>query len=283
MKTAVVYYTGTGGTRLVASELKKAFDAIGSDCEIHQIHTKNDFSIKDQSHVAIAYPVHAGRSPLAVEEWASEQDFTGMDVSLLPVSGGADIIPNTASRIPMKKIIKKNGGNIVYEDMFVMPANVFLQTPPKTKQALINILPKKAGEIAEDIKNGVSRKAKVIFTDRLMEVIGALEHMGAKQFGRQLLVDESCNLCGKCVRNCPTGNIRIEEEKVVYDDKCGLCMGCVYICPQKSIHAKFMNFYILKDGMSYPEKSEMPLYKDCSKELRSILWIGVRRYLRNNM
>ncbi|MDX1359226.1 MAG: EFR1 family ferrodoxin [Clostridia bacterium] len=283
MKIAVVYYTGTGGTRLVASELHKAFAVIGFDSVIHQIHIRNEFSIKGRSHVAIAYPVHAGRSPGAVEKWASAQDFSGIDVSLFPVSGGGDIIPNTACRIPLKKIIKKNGGNIIYEDMFVMPANVFLNTPAKTAQALINILPQKAGRISEDIKNGTRKKARVIITDRLMAAIGALEHRGAKKFGRQLWADESCNLCGICVKNCPEGNIRIEGEKVIYNDKCGLCMGCVYICPRKSIHAKYLKFFILKDGIHFPKKGDMPLYKDCAEELRNILWIGVRRYLKLNM
>jgi ferredoxin len=283
MKTAVVYYTGTGGTRLVASELHEAFQANSFDAATFQIHAKNDFSIVGYDHVAIAYPVHAGRSPRSVEEWASSQNFDGIDVSLFPVSGGGDIIPNTACREPLKKIIKKNSGDIVYEDMFVMPANVFLRTPPKTTQALINITTKKSNKIAEDIKNGINKKARVIITDRLMAAIGALEHRGAKKFGRQLWADESCNLCGICAKNCPEGNIRIEEEKVIYNDKCGLCMGCVYICPMKSIHAKYMKFFILKDGMHFPIKGDMPLYEDCDKELRNILWIGVRRYLKLNM
>lgn len=281
MKTAVVYYTGTGGTKLVASELHKALNTVGVDSSINQIHNNNEFSISGCRHVVIAYPVHAGRSPRAVEEWTANQDFTGIKVSLIPVSGGGDIIPNTACRVPLRKIIRRLNGRVVYEDMFVMPANVFMTTPPMTTQALINILPKKAETIAGDIKNDVGRKAKVIITDRLMASIGALEHRGAKIFGRNLRVEKSCNLCGKCVRNCPAGNISIMADKVTYDNKCDLCMGCVYICPKKAIHARFMKFFILKGGMSFPDKGIMPLYEDCKKEIRNILWIGVRRYLKN--
>lgn len=280
MKIAVVYYTGTGGTGLVASELHKSFKAMGADSQINQIHIDVDFSIEDCRHVMIVYPVHAGRSPRAVEAWAEAQDFNGIEVSLMPVSGAGDIIPNTACRVPLKKIVKRKSGRIVYEDMFIMPTNVFMKTPPMTAQALINILPARAEKIAGDIKNNVRKKADVIFTDRLMAIIGALEHRGAKSFGKNLRVDENCNLCGQCIKNCPAGNIRIDGDIVIFDNKCDLCMGCVYICPQNSIHAGYMRFFIIKEGFSLPGKDELPLYEACAKELKNILWIGVRWYLK---
>ena len=72
MKIAVVYYTGTGGTRIVATKLHEAFSAFSDDCGIHRIHISNVFSITGCQHAAIVYPVHAGRSPRAVEAWAKE-------------------------------------------------------------------------------------------------------------------------------------------------------------------------------------------------------------------
>ncbi len=47
-------------------------------------------------------------------------------------------------------------------------------------------------------------------------------------------VGESCNHCGRCVRECPTAAIKEEPEKTVYSE-CIVCLKCVEICPQSAI------------------------------------------------
>lgn len=47
-------------------------------------------------------------------------------------------------------------------------------------------------------------------------------------------VGESCNQCGRCVRECPTAAISEEPEKTVYSE-CIVCLKCVEICPQSAV------------------------------------------------
>ena len=49
--------------------------------------------------------------------------------------------------------------------------------------------------------------------------------------------DKGCIACGICVRNCPAGAIRIEENHAVIDeDRCIACGMCAVKCPKGVIH-----------------------------------------------
>ena len=50
---------------------------------------------------------------------------------------------------------------------------------------------------------------------------------------------ETCNGCGTCEDNCPTGAIHVENKiAVVKTDECIDCNICVDGCSQQSIDAK---------------------------------------------
>jgi ferredoxin len=68
-------------------------------------------------------------------------------------------------------------------------------------------------------------------------------------------------LCGKCVRECPTGNISISNENIIFGNKCTFCMRCVYICPEKAISNKYMNFFVIKEGYNIQRVIDDPKIK----------------------
>ncbi len=53
----------------------------------------------------------------------------------------------------------------------------------------------------------------------------------------KLIIDyKLCDLCGLCVKYCPTYALLVKDNKlVVEDDKCIECYACIPLCPRKAL------------------------------------------------
>ncbi|MHA1673870.1 MAG: EFR1 family ferrodoxin [Promethearchaeota archaeon] len=52
---------------------------------------------------------------------------------------------------------------------------------------------------------------------------------------KKLHANADCNLCMRCVNECPQTNISRQGDKIVFSDQCIFCLRCVNICPQRAI------------------------------------------------
>lgn len=84
---------------------------------------------------------------------------------------------------------------------------------------------------------------------------------------------EKCTGCGKCVKTCPFGAIRVVDKKAVVQDNCTLCGGCVQTCPfealvlHRIVEAKDLSGY--KGVWIFVETVDNKAIKSASKELLS--------------
>ena len=46
---------------------------------------------------------------------------------------------------------------------------------------------------------------------------------------------EKCNRCGTCGYICPTRNITVTEDAVMWGSSCTQCYACIHWCPQEAI------------------------------------------------
>lgn len=85
--------------------------------------------------------------------------------------------------------------------------------------------------------------------------------VSAYKYAVVLKVDpEKCDLCKKCLKACPKGVLRMEDERVVLVDyeKCDMCRLCVNACPRDSINVEEEKnafiFNIESTGALLPER-----------------------------
>jgi ferredoxin len=124
-------------------------------------------------------------------------------VVIISVSGGGEVTPNLACRLPLKKIFTKKKYNIVYEEMIVMPSNWIVPTKPVLVYKLLEVLPIKISKIVNDVINQKIRLTNPPLGNRILTFLGQLEHVGAHYFGKKIKVLPSCNSCGLCEKGCP--------------------------------------------------------------------------------
>lgn len=283
MNAKIVYFSGTGSTKYVAEAFESEFKA--NAIRVHMQELRHDAPIVDEPYdlLVLCYVVHACNAPRPVMEWVKGQmPAENMPVAVISVSGGGEVTPNLACRVSLIRELKRKNFKVVYEKMLVMPSNWIVATKKLLIDRLLEVLPRKVEKIVSDLKNGETRHANPGIGNRIISLIGRLEGIGARQFGKRIQVGMSCTGCSLCAKACPAGNIEIVKGKPEFGGKCLLCLACLYGCPQKALSAGIAKFILIEEGFSFPgmlANRESARSFDIKAETKGFLWLGVRRYL----
>ena len=252
------YYTGTGGSKLIAELLvdKLRSKDLNIEVEVNRIYRDNIKEVEEleADYYVLIFPVHSFNAPKPIYEWVEHLSGNSCKTAVISVSGGGNVLSNSACRFPTVKRLKKRNFNVVYEDMVRMPNN-WMKAPKKEKyRRILSNLPDKIDEISYTIISEKRRKKIVYWIDYLISALGEAEKRGTSNFGEGIKVLDSCNGCGLCAKNCCSSNIQMESQpqsehaKPKFGKRCDMCLGCVYNCPQKALQATWGAFQVDKKG-----------------------------------
>lgn len=235
MSTAILYFSGTGNTALLAQHLAQSLN-----CPLHSMEDKTDwpefFAAADP--LIILYPVYFSVPPLIFRQFLQEHAGELANkrvisiVSQMCYSGdGArvleDFLPASAKLIDTHHInMPNNIPNIPFVPLASAGGN-----RRKVARAL-----RKLERIAAGIQAGrFKRRHCSAFSIKLGEVqrVGGLKNEAAKK--DKVWVSEACIRCGLCVRVCPTHNFQMSPRKAEPQGNCTLCLRCENKCPTKAI------------------------------------------------
>ncbi|HNY17975.1 MAG TPA: EFR1 family ferrodoxin [Treponemataceae bacterium] len=276
----ILYFSGTGGTRRVAEDLRGQLKAQGLETEISQIREPYPRVNPHASVLFLLFPVYEFNAPFPVIDWLrTVPNGIAIPTVVLSVSGGGDVFPNKGCRHDAITILERKGYKIAYEDMFVLPPNVFVALPPGVSSALLSLIPAKNKRILESLRNGEVRRTKTTPIDRLISRKGLKSAMRyASLFRKSLTVTRECVRCGRCVAECPVNNLKIDGDAVQVMDHCAFCLNCVYTCPKRAMVTKKYSFILLKDGYSLKAyEKALPDYESIPK---GVFMSGIRKYIR---
>jgi ferredoxin len=285
-KIKIIFFSGTGSTAIVADTFEKSLRDHGKTVMKHELNKRNLPAKDDEDMAIFIYPVHACNAPEPVYEYINAiSTVDKVQAVVISVSGGGEIIPNTASRLHCIKRLEKKGYDVIYEKMIVMPSNWMVATVDGLAIRLLEILPSKVEKIVSDLFSGVRRRTKPDFINRLLSDMGELEKYFSGYFGKKIEANENCNGCGWCEKACPRINITLNNGRPNFNNTCVLCLRCIYGCPQKALMPGIGKFIIIKQGysLSVIGKQTGKDKLDSVEELaKGYLWKGVKEYLLNN-
>lgn len=221
----IFYFSSTGNSLFIAEQIR---DALGG--EIRYIPKfKGDLNLYDR--IIIVSPTHSFGLPTLVYDFITTMKSSKPLYIVLNHGGMRANAPYFAYML-----CKEKGLNIRSVQDIMMP-EIYTLTFSQPK-FLINMVLRKAPKklkpviaaIREDKEIIIPKPEKDKWTPKHLEN-RKVWHMLAKDFR----ITEDCNNCKKCVRICPTGNIKYENENILFGDKCVACLSCYHRCPEKAI------------------------------------------------
>lgn len=243
----IYYFSGTGNSEWVAKEIAKNI----SDEAVNIIDIirsgKESLKVSKNETLGIVFPIYAWAVPEVIESF----------LKILNLEDGAYTYAigtcGEEAGLALKKLSKVIKLNSCYS--IVMPNNYIIGSDmdsdidisKKIEDAKDKIL-----EICNDIKE---RKNKYdVFEGNISFFKANIVAPVFNKFGRDtksFWVEDSCIGCGICQENCPTGCIKLNDnKKPLWNGNCYQCLSCINRCPKQSIQygnkTKNRSRYIMK-------------------------------------
>jgi len=251
------YYTGTGCSKLVAVLLADKLKNENLNIEVNRIYRDNMNKVEklEIDYYILIFPVHSFNAPKPIYEWVEHLVGNHCKTAVISVSGGGNVMSNSACRCKTVKLLKKSNFDVILEEMVRMPNN-WVKVPDKKKYtSILSKLPSKMDEISQAIVSKKRGRKVIYWIDYLIAVLGEAEKRGTHKFGNGIKVLETCTGCGLCSQNCCSSNIEMENQtlsdpygKPKFGNRCDMCFGCIYNCPQKALQPAWCAFQIDKNG-----------------------------------
>jgi ferredoxin/flavodoxin len=279
----LLYFSGTGSTEHASNCMERQLTERGINVHKKNMANISPSSVEASDLLIVLSPVYAFRLAELTESFLKKlPNGKQSRAAVLSVSGGGEVSPNTACRVPAKGYLTKRGYDVVYENMLVMPSNFATQAEPHLNLALLTVLPERLETIINDLLEGKKRLTVPKTKDRLITAFGVAEHLGGNLFGKNLYATSDCNQCGLCVKNCPKKNIKMVNGRPKFGWRCMWCLKCVYACNRRAILPGIMKSIILKDGYDIRAMSRLAAKESRQEEYKSKSgdpWEGVMKYL----
>lgn len=246
-----IYLSGTGNTQHIIREF---FRALGEEerrlIPIEDLIRKAEGdeeirqellleAVKRSNRVVLAFPTQFSNMPYLIRDFIHRHSelWNGKEIFLITTMGlFAGDVTGCAARE-----LHKYGANILGGLQIQMPDAVCdsraLKKPYATSKAIVRKAELRVREAAASIRAGVFPREGLSTVAHIFGLFGQRLWYYNKTSGysRKLKISEACVGCGLCARNCPTGNLRIEDGHVVAGSHCTMCYRCISHCPTQAM------------------------------------------------
>lgn len=228
-KRMLYYFSGTGNSEWVAKKLGQILHM--EIVNISALKMTEPITIGPGETVGFICPTYA---------WAPAESMTHF-MKRVTIEEGAFSFAVCTCESEAGTALKKLKKTLKLQSCYSirMPSNYILGGDVASEEVIRNVI-RAAKQQINQICEEVRRKEEVYHVEA--GVFGGLKTVliapAFNKFARTtsgFYVEEGCNGCGLCVRNCPTGTITLKEEKPVWGNKCLQCLSCINRCPKQAI------------------------------------------------
>ncbi|MFD3157753.1 EFR1 family ferrodoxin [Haloimpatiens sp. FM7330] len=246
MKGAIIYFSATGNTEYVAELFKKEFSKSNIECDLIDIVKHNELK-EEYSFYIFGAPIHAEFFPNIYIKWIEKNLKFGNNKKCMIFSTQASN-RGTGTEF-LSKILKQRGFEIKIQQPITMPNNYYVvgfkEASEDKKQQICETAKHRIADIVKIFLLGEKSIEKVSgFKVKAYYPIFKLFNIYAKNWAKRTIsIDYNrCIKCGACAKNCPTGNINIEDGEITFNSSCISCQRCLHICPVNAFLYKKKHF-----------------------------------------
>ena len=237
----VLYFSATGNTRFVATELAKHLEDEALDlCSKVKQHDYE--TIRSDKPFVFCAPTYVCAAPAFFYDFLRKVDLAGSpDVYMISTSGGYSGISSDIARA----IIRKKHMNYKGCAEFKMPPNYIAnkshKLPGKEEiEKRISDTCQKIEPVADIIRSGKPLRHRHIWLlEKLIDYPSnpVLSLIGHRVKG--FYATDGCIACGLCEKKCPLNIISMRDGRPRWKGRtCAHCMACIQNCPVEAIEYK---------------------------------------------
>lgn len=249
----IFYFSGTGNTRWVATQLAEALGETLVDIatELQRSKQASDsklltYELKNNERLGFCFPTHGWQPPRIFREFVRRAHFIFDESLQQPFCyaittcgdnmGEAMTILN--KELSAKGLEAETQFSVIMPESYVCLPFMYTDSTEcmvgkidNARRQLVHII-----RIIKDRRRGIVELEKGATPRLYSYVIGGF-------FNRKMITDSKfmvdtdiCIRCGRCVKVCPVQNIQGTPPSWLHEDKCTMCLACYHHCPVHAIH-----------------------------------------------
>jgi ferredoxin len=247
---ALHYFSGTGNThRAIGIVGRKLADA-GYTVETIRVSSDSRPPAGNSDLNVFAFPVYATDVPHVMLKYLKNLPSDSSRAAVIAIFGDLKVEHSMNgyegwALEHAARILRGKGLDVAMTDAVGYPESITMGINPPVKEdqaAIREISDSKVEEMA----------AKIIAGERSVKPIGIANKVwtipfgfmysliGRRALGKLYVADDRCVGCGKCVRVCPAGAVKLVGTVPRWNLKCEGCQRCINSCPHRAIQTSIV-------------------------------------------
>ncbi|NMA73386.1 MAG: 4Fe-4S binding protein [Bacteroidales bacterium] len=254
-KVNLIYFSATNTTKQVLLAIAKGVGCNAIQAYDITLGQEGEIEFEEDELVIFGFPVYAGRIPQLSVPVLNQFKGKNTPAIIVCVYGNRDY---DDALLELRNLVSANQFMILSAGVFIGQHSIFPKTGAnRPDQSDLS----KAQHFGEE--SMMKLKEQMDLSDLPeIKVKGNFPYKEANPIPLIPSGNRKCTVCGKCVRNCPTQAISLDNPRKTDKTRCISCGRCIYVCPENSRQFRGVLYSMAeqKFNRTYAERKEPELF-----------------------